>query len=91
MTVDIVEEIRKLLTELVVPELRAIAARLQLLADDQKAASERQRETELRLLREIQKSEEEILSILKAKVTDLTIENEELTRRLNDKKKPTIQ
>ncbi len=88
---DIVEEIRKLLTELVVPELRAIAARLQLLADDQKAASERQRETELRLLREIQKSEEEILSILKAKVTDLTIENEELTRRLNDKKKPTIQ
>jgi hypothetical protein len=89
--VDIVEEIRKLLTELVVPELRAIAARLQLLADDQKAASERQRETELRLLREIQKSEEEILSILKAKVTDLTIENEELTRRLNDKKKPTIQ
>jgi len=89
--VDIVEEIRKLLTELVVPELRAIAARLQLLADDQKAASERQRETELRLLREIQKSEEEILSILKAKVTDLTIENEELTRRLEEKKKPTIQ
>lgn len=88
---DIVEEIRKLLTELVVPELRAIAARLQLLADDQKAASERQRETELRLLREIQKSEEEILSILKAKVTDLTIENEELTRRLEEKKKPTIQ
>jgi hypothetical protein len=90
--VDIVEEIRKLLTELVVPELRAIAARLQLLADDQKAASERQRETELRLLREIQKSEEEILAILKAKVSDLTIENEELTRRLEEKKKaPTIQ
>jgi hypothetical protein len=89
--VDIVEEIRKLLMELVVPELRAIGLRLQALADDQKAVAERQRETELRLLREIQKSEEEILTILRAKVTDLTLENEELTRRLEDKKKPMIQ
>ncbi len=88
---DIVEEIRKLLMELVVPELRAIGLRLQALADDQKAVAERQRETELRLLREIQKSEEEILTILRAKVTDLTLENEELTRRLEDKKKPMIQ
>jgi hypothetical protein len=89
--VDIVEEIRKLLMELVVPELRAIGLRLQALADDQKAVAERQRETELRLLREIQKSEEEILTILRAKVTDLTLENEELTRRLEEKKKPMIQ
>ncbi len=88
---DIVEEIRKLLMELVVPELRAIGLRLQALADDQKAVAERQRETELRLLREIQKSEEEILTILRAKVTDLTLENEELTRRLEEKKKPMIQ
>jgi hypothetical protein len=90
-----IEDTRKLIQDFIAPELREVGAKLQALAEGQKAIREDvanghkalidgQKDVELRLLREIVKSEERISLLLK--VADLSNQNAELTRRPEEKK-----
>jgi len=86
---SVVEEVRKVLQDFLAPELREIATNLKSLTEGQKVLAEGQRDMEIRLLREIQKSEEKILSMLK--MSEMTDKLEHLTRENTELKREKTQ
>ena len=85
----LIDEIRKLLEELVLPELREIGAKLSALASDQERMAESllnaQKEMERKLIEQLRLSE---ANILRSVAADLSQQNEELDKRLKEKDEP---
>ncbi len=82
---SIVGDVRKALQDFLAPELSEVKAKLQALADGQKAILESQHEMEARLVREIKTLEQKLILMFKlseamAEVEDLRNENEQLKR-----------
>ena len=90
----LIDEIRKLFEEVLLPELRNISARLDLLTNNQAQMAEdlanAQKEMETKLINQLRQSE---MNILRSIAADLSSQNEELRKRLNDEKDepPTVQ
>ncbi len=86
---SILGDFRRLLQDFLAPEMGELKAKLQALSDGQKVILDGQQTMEARLLKEIQKSEEKILLMLK--VSELSSNLEQVLRENQQLKREKTQ